>query len=97
LAVRQPAGKSVTASHTPKGATKQEWRTPPLWGFRDSGPYLHDGRAQTLEQAVAMHGGQGATSAQKFFELSPKERLRVETFLKSLIAPPSVQLARRGD
>ncbi len=47
-----------------RGATRQEWRTPPLWGFRDSGPYLHDGRAQTLEEAVAMHGGQGAFAAQ---------------------------------
>ena len=35
------------------GATQREWRTPPLWGCRDSGPYLHDGRAQTLEQAIA--------------------------------------------
>jgi CxxC motif-containing protein (DUF1111 family) len=79
----------------PRGATRQEWRTPPLWGFRDSGPYLHDGRAQTLEQAVAMHGGQGAASAVKFFELSPRERLQVEAFLKSLVAPPADHLASR--
>jgi cytochrome c peroxidase len=84
-------------SRTIKGATRQEWRTPPLWGFRDSGPYLHDGRAQTLEQAVALHGGQGEASAQKFFELTPKDRLQVESFLKSLVAPPSVQVARRGE
>jgi CxxC motif-containing protein (DUF1111 family) len=81
-------GQAVAAApRQPLGATKQEWRTPPLWGFRDSGPYLHDGRAETLEQAVAMHGGQGAQSGQKFFELSPRERREVETFLKSLVAP----------
>jgi CxxC motif-containing protein (DUF1111 family) len=80
-----------------RGALRQEWRTPPLWGFRDSGPYLHDGRAQTLDQAISMHGGQGAASAQRFFELSPKERLQVEAFLKSLVAPPAPQLARAGD
>ena len=40
-------------------ANRQEWRTPPLWGIRDSGPYLHDGRATTLEQAIAIHGGEG--------------------------------------
>jgi CxxC motif-containing protein (DUF1111 family) len=91
----QPAPQAP-AQRLPKGALRQEWRTPPLWGFRDSGPYLHDGRAQTLEQAVAMHGGPGAASAAKFFELSPKERLQVETFLKSLVAPPSSgQLASR--
>ena len=91
------ARRSARRRCRPPRAPSQEWRTPPLWGFRDSGPYLHDGRAQTLEQAVAMHGGQGAASALKFFELSPKERLQVEAFLKSLVAPPPVQLARRGE
>ena len=40
------------------GPTPREWRTPPLWGYRDSGPYMHDGRAQNLEEAVALHDGQ---------------------------------------
>lgn len=81
------------------GALRQEWRTAPLWGVRDSGPYLHDGRADTLEQAVAFHGGQGAASAQKFFRLKPEERAKVITFLKSLTAPEptprTVKLAAR--
>jgi CxxC motif-containing protein (DUF1111 family) len=82
-----------------RGATKREWKTPPLWGFRDAGPYLHDGRAQTLDQAVAMHGGQGAAAAQRFFKLSPRERLQVEAFLKSLVAPQpqDVKLAQHGN
>ncbi len=69
------------------GALRQEWRTPPLWGVRDSGPYLHDGRADTLEQAVAFHGGQASGSAVKFFRLQPEERQQVIAFLKSLTAP----------
>jgi CxxC motif-containing protein (DUF1111 family) len=69
------------------GALRQEWRTPPLWGVRDSGPYLHDGRADTLEQAIAFHGGQGAQSALKFFSLKPDERRQLISFLKSLTAP----------
>ena len=77
------------AARADRPANRQEWRTPPLWGVRDSGPYLHDGRAQTFEQAVAGHGGQGAAAAQRFFELTPKERLQIETFLKSLVAPDS--------
>ena len=80
-----------------RGATRQEWKTPPLWGFRDSGPYLHDGRAQTLDEAVAMHGGQGAAAAQRYFQLTPREQLDVQAFLKSLVAPSGVQLARNGD
>lgn len=69
-----------------------EWRTPPLWGFRDSGPYLHDGRADTLEEAVALHGGQAQQSSKEFFALKPRERLQVQTFLNSLAAPPVVPL-----
>lgn len=69
------------------GATRQEWRTPALWGVRDSAPYLHDGRAQTLAQAIAMHGGESARSTHNFFALSDAERFQVISFLKSLVAP----------
>jgi CxxC motif-containing protein (DUF1111 family) len=74
-------------------ATRQEWRTPPLWGIRDSGPYLHDGRATTLEHAIAIHGGEAKVSAEEFAALDPSERALVMTFLKSLVAP-TVQLAQ---
>jgi CxxC motif-containing protein (DUF1111 family) len=79
--------KGHADSKKPEGAERREWRTPPLWGFRDSGPYLHDGRAENLEQAVAFHEGQAARSAQQFFLLSPKQRQKIEAFLKSLTAP----------
>jgi CxxC motif-containing protein (DUF1111 family) len=77
------------------GATRQEWRTPPLWGCRDSAPYLHDGRAKTLEQAIAFHGGEAIVPAQKYFMLSPSERQQLLAFLKSLEAPRARQLAQR--
>ena len=48
----------------------REWRTPPLWGLHDSAPYLHDGRAETVSQAVLLHGGQGTASAERFARLS---------------------------
>jgi RNA polymerase sigma factor (sigma-70 family) len=92
--------------NSPGAPRPSEWRTPPLWGYRDSGPYMHDGRAETLEDAVALHGGQAARTARLFFELSTEERTAVEAFLKSLVAPsaayaPGIVLAaelesRRG-
>lgn len=88
--VLQLTGLQGPASRIPKkitGATRQEWRTAPLWGVRDSAPYLHDGRAQTLAQAIAMHGGESTSSTQKFFALSDAERFQVISFLKSLVAP----------
>jgi CxxC motif-containing protein (DUF1111 family) len=73
-----------SSGSTTTGVRSQEWRTPPLWGFRDSAPYLHDGRAATLEEAVAFHGGQAWNSAKRFFKLSTEEQLRVQAFLRSL-------------
>ncbi len=70
------------------GAPKRgEWRTPPLWGVRDSGPYLHDGRARSLAQAVALHGGQGAVSAHRFRTLGPGQQAQLLAFLNSLASP----------
>ncbi len=96
--VIQLTRQSGPASRIPKkvtGATRQEWRTPPLWGIRDSAPYLHDGRAETLAQAIAMHGGESARSTQKFFALTDAERFKVISFLKSLVAPsPQVASGR---
>ncbi|AGA26815.1 sigma-70 family RNA polymerase sigma factor [Singulisphaera acidiphila] len=80
------------------GPRPGEWRTPPLWGFRDSGPYMHDGRAQTLEEAIALHRGQAANVTRRFFSLTSQEQSQIEAFLKSLVAPsaastPGVMLA----
>jgi CxxC motif-containing protein (DUF1111 family) len=69
------------------GASLAEWRTPPLWGLRDSAPYLHDGRAGTVEQAVLLHGGQGRASAERFSQLSARRRQQVVAFLMTLSAP----------
>ncbi len=57
---RFPSGLDafVGGPPSPRPASRREWRTPPLWGIRDSDPYLHDGRAETLEQAIALHEGE---------------------------------------
>jgi CxxC motif-containing protein (DUF1111 family) len=69
------------------GPTPGEWRTPPLWGVADSAPYLHDGRAATLEEAIKLHGGQAARSARRFQALAPADQARLVAFLKTLRAP----------
>ncbi len=77
-----------TASSLADGS---EWRTPPLWGYRDSGPYLHDGRAEDLAGAVKFHKGQASESAARFAGLSRAQRSQIEQFLSSLAAPPSAE------
>lgn len=69
------------------GPRPSEWRTPPLWGVADSGPWLHDGRARTLEEAIQGHGGQGNRARQRFGKLRPEDRDQLLAFLESLRAP----------
>jgi len=69
------------------GPSPSEWRTPPLWGVANSAPYMHDGRANTLEEAISMHGGQGARSARSFKALSYSDQVALVAFLKTLQAP----------
>ncbi len=64
-----------------------EWRTPPLWGYRDSGPYLHDGRARNLVEAVRAHKGQARDSAARFLRSPHQRQSLIERFLKALAAP----------
>lgn len=70
-----------------QGPLPDEWRTPPLWGVADSAPYLHDGRAATLQDAIALHGGQGAAAARAFAALTPAAQTQLIAFLKTLRAP----------
>jgi CxxC motif-containing protein (DUF1111 family) len=65
----------------------QEWRTPPLWGVQDSAPYLHDGRAETLTEAILMHGGEAAPSIADFIALDYVSRRAVLEFLGTLRSP----------
>ncbi len=83
-ATRNAAPGANQKSRSPRRA---EWRTPPLWGVRDSGPYLHDGGAETLQDAIAMHGGEALPSTNKYFKLSHEQRQQLIGFLKSLTAP----------
>ena len=61
-----------------------EFRTQPLWGIAAVGPYLHDGRAGTLSDAILAHGGEAQPSRDAFAAMSSGERDDVEEFLMSL-------------
>jgi CxxC motif-containing protein (DUF1111 family) len=67
--------------------TDAEWRTPPLWGVADSAPYLHDGRAASVVEAIATHGGEAEACTKRFFALTVADRVAVLEFLSCLKAP----------
>lgn len=63
----------------------REVRTPQLWGVSHVGPpYLHDESASTLEEAVLGHGGEGASSRDRFKALSASDRGELIRYLESL-------------
>jgi CxxC motif-containing protein (DUF1111 family) len=64
-----------------------EWRTPPLWGVASSAPYMHDGRASTLQAAIKLHGGQGQRARDRFDGLDGADQFRLIAFLETLQAP----------
>lgn len=65
-------------------AKANEMRTPPLWGLRVSAPYLHDGRASSIEQAIRAHDGEAINSRRRFEKLSAVQRQQLIDFLKSI-------------
>lgn len=65
-------------------AGPRDWRTAPLWGLRFRGPYLHDLRAATIEEAIAAHGGEAKSRRDAFLALPPADKRAVLAFLESL-------------
>ena len=65
-------------------ATGNEFRTAPLWGITAVGPYLHDGRADTLHQAIVMHGGEAKKSRDRYIALDASAQAELIAFLNSL-------------
>lgn len=84
-----PRGEVTEPDDFSWDALQREWRTPPLWGVADTGPYLHDGRAETLEDAILWHGGEAQWSRDDFAKRSRPEKDLVIAFLSSLRAPAS--------
>lgn len=73
------------------GANSNEWRTPPLWGIglakESQGGQLfllHDGRANTLQEAIANHLGEAASRRLAFYSLSEQQQNQIIKFLESL-------------
>lgn len=91
-------GPELADTLTEGQASPNMWRTQPLWGLGSlkyvqkgtgladpqSVRYLHDGRARTLMEAIAWHGGEASSSRAKFEAMTKSARDAVIAFLESL-------------
>lgn len=68
-----------------------------LWGIADTAPYLHDGRALTLNEAISMHGGEAQTTSDQYLDLAEDDKANLLEFLLTLRTPryPAKDLTSR--
>jgi CxxC motif-containing protein (DUF1111 family) len=84
-------GPGLNDGYTEGTALPQEWKTPALWGLglsknSQGGQYflLHDGRANSIEQAILLHGGEAQSSRNNFQQLTSTDKQKLIRFLESL-------------
>jgi CxxC motif-containing protein (DUF1111 family) len=86
LADVEPQGTDAAGVMVPA----REFLTRPLWGVGDTGPWLHDGRATTLQEAILLHKSTGSEAnpvIDVFESLSEADKEAVEQFLLTLRLP----------
>ncbi len=98
-------GPDLADGITMQRASGSEFRTQPLWGIAATGPYLHDGRASSIKEAIVMHGGEAEASRTKFQAAGPDDQNALLVFLKSLggsyaksqgLLPPNTPMPEAG-
>src|SRR5207237_3978870 len=87
---RHDMGTANAAQHLQRGVRPNEYLTPRLWGVADSAPYLHDGRAPSLDYAIAGHDAQGAAERAAFAALPFDQKAPLRVYLMSLRREPRV-------
>lgn len=78
-------GPELAESIDETGVGASVWLTKELWGVGSTGPYLHDGRATTLTEAILAHGGEAARSRRAFRRMSRNQQKAVIAFLENLV------------
>jgi hypothetical protein len=63
------------------GVGRSTFGTKELWGVGCTGPWLHDGRATTLTEAILYHGGDASASREAFKALDAASRKALFAFL----------------
>jgi hypothetical protein len=81
---RHDLGPGLAEPRADRGVAGNQFLTRPLWGVARSGPYLHDGRAATLEEAILAHGGEAQPARDAYAALGDPDRGLVRIYLASL-------------
>lgn len=64
--------------------TRNQLRTPPLWGLRTRNRLMHDGESLTRHEAILRHAGQATPVINNYNALNASQKSQLLTFLNSL-------------
>lgn len=85
---RHDMGDELAESfHDNTDAGNREFITAKLWGVADTAPYLHDGRAHSLNEAIMLHGGEAKEIRDAYAALEIDEKNALLSFLRTLRNP----------
>lgn len=82
---RHDMGAALSDSADPFGIVASMFLTRSLADFGSTGPWLHDGRATTLNAAILAHGGEAATSRDTYAALYAAQQAQIVAFLENLV------------
>lgn len=82
---RHEMGAALSDPDDPLGLGASMFLTRSLAGVGVTGPWLHDGRATSLEEAIEFHGGEAADSADRFAAMDPDAQHKLIAFLENLV------------
>jgi CxxC motif-containing protein (DUF1111 family) len=82
---RHRMGQGLAESIDEVGTGASTFLTENLWGVGSTAPYLHDGRATTLTEAILEHSGEADASRAAFVALPAADRESVIAFLENLV------------
>jgi len=82
---RHKMGSELAEPIDEVGSGASKFMTAELWGVGSTAPYLHDGRATTLTEAIMAHGGEAASARDAFAAQSQTGQDNVIAFLNNLV------------
>lgn len=82
---RHDMGPGLADPSAPLGIGAEMFLTRSLAGVGTTGPWLHDGRATTLHEAIVMHGGEATESRDAYAALPSDAQAELVAFLENLV------------
>jgi hypothetical protein len=82
---RHDMGRGLEEEVDEVGTGKNVFMTENLWGVGSTAPYLHDGRAVTLSEAILEHGGEAQAARDAFAAAGTTSQKRLVAFLKNQV------------